>query len=57
MPKTEHDAPAWRTAIEMLMFVAEKGAPTMMARIAMMRALHRDYAASRPRRLKDDGVL
>ena len=26
LPKAEHDAPAWRTAIELLMFAAEKGA-------------------------------
>jgi hypothetical protein len=40
LPKAEHDAPRWRTAIELLLFVAEKGAPVMMARVAMMRALH-----------------
>jgi hypothetical protein len=40
LPKAEQNAPRWRTAIELLMFAAEKGAPTMMARIAVMKALH-----------------
>ena len=42
LPKREHDAPAWRAAIEALMLVAEHGGPTMMARIGMMRALYPD---------------
>jgi hypothetical protein len=42
LPKAEHDLPQWRTAIEVLMLVAEKGGPTMMARIGMMQALHAD---------------
>jgi hypothetical protein len=41
LPKREHDAPEWSTAIEVLMLIAEHGGPTMMARIGMMRALHR----------------
>jgi hypothetical protein len=40
LPKAEQQAPRWRTAIEMLLFAAEKSAPTMMARIGMMKALH-----------------
>ena len=32
---------AWWTATELLMLVAEHGGDPMMARIAMMRALHR----------------
>ena len=40
LPKVEHDAPRWRTTVELLLFSAEKRAPTMMARIAVMRALH-----------------
>jgi hypothetical protein len=39
LPKAEQDAPRWRTATELLIFAA-KGAPTMLARIAVMRALH-----------------
>jgi hypothetical protein len=45
LPKREHDAPAWRTAIQALMLVAERGGPTMMARIGLMRAL---YPESKP---------
>jgi hypothetical protein len=41
LPKAEHDAPAWRAAIEALMLVAEHGGLTMMARIGVMWALHR----------------
>jgi hypothetical protein len=41
LPKREHDAPEWRVAIEALMLVDESSGPTMMARIGVMRALHR----------------
>jgi hypothetical protein len=41
LPKAEHGAPEWRTAIEVLMLVAERGGSTMLARIGVMRALHR----------------
>jgi hypothetical protein len=30
LPKREHDAPAWRAAIEALMLVAEHGGDTML---------------------------
>jgi hypothetical protein len=40
LPKREHDAPAWRAAIEALMLVAERGGDTMLPRIGMMRALY-----------------
>ena len=40
LPKREHDAPAWQTAIEALILVAEHSGPTMFARIGMMRALY-----------------
>jgi hypothetical protein len=33
--------PEWQAAIESLMLVAESGAPTMFARIGIMRALNR----------------
>jgi hypothetical protein len=39
LPKSEHNAPEWRDAIEALMLVAEYGGPTMFARIGVMRAL------------------
>jgi hypothetical protein len=32
--------PEWQAAAEALMLVAERGGPTMLARIAMMRALN-----------------
>jgi hypothetical protein len=41
LPKAEHDAPAWRAAIEALMLVAEHGGDTMLPRIGIMRALYR----------------
>jgi len=37
LPKAEHGAPEWRTAIEVLMLVAERGGSTMLARIGVMR--------------------
>jgi len=45
-------APAWQTAAELLMLIAEHGGDLMMARIAAMRALHRHKpeAAPAPRR-------
>jgi hypothetical protein len=33
LPKREHDAPAWRAAIEALMLVVEHGGDTMLPRI------------------------
>ena len=39
LPKAEHDAPEWQAAIEALMLVADRGGPTMFARIGVMRAL------------------
>ena len=39
LPKRQHDAPEWQAAIEVLILVAERGGPTMFARIGMMRAL------------------
>src|SRR6266850_411368 len=40
LPKKESDLPEWQTAIEVLMLVARSG-PTMLARIAVMKALNR----------------
>ncbi|SRR6266567_2851790 len=52
LPKAEHDAEEWLTAMEALLLVAESGGPTMFARIGVMRALNRrrPEAASAPRR-------
>jgi hypothetical protein len=41
LPKAEHSAPEWQDAMEALMLVATRGGPTMLARIGVMRALHR----------------
>jgi hypothetical protein len=41
LPKAEHDAEEWQVAMEALLLVAEHDGPTMLARIGMMRALHR----------------
>ncbi|MEH2517771.1 hypothetical protein V1279_003344 [Bradyrhizobium sp. AZCC 1610] len=41
LPKAEHDAEEWQTAMEVLLLVAERDGPEMMAWIGMMRALNR----------------
>jgi hypothetical protein len=40
LPKAEHTATEWQTAMEALL-LAVRGAPTMLARIGIMKALHR----------------
>jgi hypothetical protein len=40
LPKAEHMAPEWQAAMQALILVA-RGGPTMLARIGVMRALHR----------------
>nr|WP_084801520.1 hypothetical protein [Bradyrhizobium sp. Ec3.3] len=40
LPKAVHDRPEWQAAMEALILVAEKGGPTMLARIGIMRALN-----------------
>ena len=51
LPKAEHDAPEWQAAMEALILVAERGGPTMLARIGGMRALNRHHQpAPEPRR-------
>jgi hypothetical protein len=41
VPKSERDTPAVTMAAEVLTFAAERGWPTMLARIGVMRALRR----------------
>jgi len=41
LPKKEASLPEWQTATEALLIVAERGGPTMLARIGVMRALNR----------------
>jgi hypothetical protein len=43
LPKAEHSAPEWQAAMEALILVAERGGPTMLARIGVMRALNRGH--------------
>ena len=50
LPKREHDAPAWRTAVKTLLLVAEHGGDTMLPRIAILRALYRGDAGDGPRK-------
>jgi hypothetical protein len=54
LPKKEHEAAEWRAAMEALLLVVERGGPTMMARIGIMRALNRGKPTSKiePRRKK-----
>ena len=41
LPKAEHDAPEWQAVTEALILVAERGGPTMLARIGVLRVLNR----------------
>jgi hypothetical protein len=41
LPKAEHKAAEWQTAMAALILVATRGGPTMFARIGVMRALNR----------------
>jgi hypothetical protein len=43
LPKAEHDADEWQTAMEALLLVAVQGGPPMLARIGIMRALNRGH--------------
>lgn len=43
LPKKEHATPEWQAAMEALILVAERGGPTLFARIGIMRALNRHY--------------
>ena len=42
LPKAEHSAPEWQTAVRALILVANHGGPTMLARMGIMRALNRN---------------
>lgn len=52
LPKVDQDAAPWQLAASMLLLVAEHGGDTMMPRIAVMKALHRNEPRpdSTPRR-------
>src|ERR1700687_735898 len=42
LPRAEHEAAEWQSAMEALILVATLGGPTMFARIGVMRALNRN---------------
>jgi hypothetical protein len=56
LPKAESDAPEWQVAMETLILVAERDGPEMLARIAVMKALHRGEPppAPKPRRTGEE---
>ena len=43
LPKAEQQDPAWQTAVEALILVAQTNGPTMFARIGVMQALNRHH--------------
>src|ERR1700730_16764716 len=45
LPKAEHEAPEWLAAAQALLLVAERGGPTMLACIGIMRAF--DHPSSK----------
>jgi hypothetical protein len=58
--EAEHDAEPRQTAMEALLLVAERGGPTIFARIGIMRALnrhHKPVAAPRRKRAKACRVI
>ena len=42
LPKAEHMTREWQDAMQILMLVVARGWPTMLARIGVLRALHRN---------------
>ena len=50
LAKREHDAPAWRAAIQALTLVVEHGCDTMLPTIGIMRALYPGEAEPTPRK-------
>jgi hypothetical protein len=48
LPKREHDAPEWLTAIEALVLVVEGGGDTMLPFVGIMRALNRRKRSTEP---------
>ena len=48
LPKTDHNAADWQVAMEALLLVAERDAPEMLARIAVMKALDRHHPTPVP---------
>ena len=48
LSKAEHDAADWQVAMEVLLLVAERDGPEMLARIAVMKALNRHSVQATP---------
>jgi hypothetical protein len=59
--EAEQQAPKWQAAIEVLPLIGENGGDPMMARIAMMQALHRHKpspdSVSRRKRAKGERIV
>jgi len=53
LPKEQSDLAPWQVAIEALILVARSG-PTMLARMAFMKALNRNVVLAFNRKLKRD---
>jgi hypothetical protein len=47
LPQSEHDAPEWRLAIQMLIDAAEDRGPMLFAKMGMLHAMERDAQARR----------
>ena len=41
LPEADHSAPEWQDTMEALILVATRGGPTILARIGVLRELHR----------------
>lgn len=50
LPKATPNRPEWQAAAEALLLVVERGGPTMMARIGMLRALNAGKPVTEPHR-------
>jgi hypothetical protein len=47
LPKSEHDTPEWRLAVQMLIDAAEDRGPMLFARMGILRATERHTTISR----------
>jgi hypothetical protein len=57
MPAAVHSRAEWVVATEALLLVAERGGPTMLARIAVQRALNHRKSPAKPTRRKRAKVI
>jgi hypothetical protein len=49
LPKSEHETPKWRLAIQMLIDAAENRGPMLFAKLGMLRAMERNVKATQRR--------